>query len=95
MSETDKKKNKNFNFIIITIIFFLGLSVFQFFMYRNMRPRFHVVSRVIDFNIYEDLSVDFSTKVDIQVERERILVHWCQVLALRMKKINDVSGDSG
>ncbi|MFY9404472.1 MAG: hypothetical protein WAP06_07445, partial [Defluviitoga tunisiensis] len=72
MSENEKKqKNKNFNFIIITIIFFLGLSVFQFFMYKNMRPRFHVVTRVIDFNIYEDLSVDFSTKVDIQVEREK------------------------
>lgn len=72
MSETEKKqKNKNFNFIVITIIFFLGLSIFQFFMYRNMRPKFNVVSRVIDFNIYDDLSLDFNTKVDIQVEREK------------------------
>ena len=71
MSETDKKKIKNFNFIIITIIFSRIVCVSIFHVQKILRPRFHVVSRVIEFNIYEDLRVDFSTKVDIQVEREK------------------------
>jgi len=72
MADNQKQKRGNsFNFIIITLIFFAGLAIFQFFMYRNLQPQFQVISRDITFTIYEDLSVDFATKVEILTENER------------------------
>jgi len=72
MADNQKQKRGNsFNFIIITLIFFAGLAIFQFFMYRNLQPQFQVISRDITFTIYEDFSVDFATEVEMQTERER------------------------
>ena len=71
MAQNDKqKRSNNFNFIIITLIFFIGLGIFQFFMYRNLSPNFQVLSREVIFDIHEDLMVDFSTKVNIRTEKE-------------------------
>jgi hypothetical protein len=71
MSNDQKKRNNNFNFIIITLIFFAGLGIFQFFMFRNLQPNFQVLKRDIKFEIYEDYTVDFITNVDIRAENER------------------------
>lgn len=71
MSNDEKKRNNNFNFIIITLIFFAGLGIFQFFMFRNLQPNFQVLKRDIKFEIYEDYTVDFITNVDIRAENER------------------------
>jgi hypothetical protein len=70
-NDQNHKRGNSFNFIIITLIFFAGLAIFQFFMYRNLQPQFQVISRDITFTIYEDLSVDFATKVEILTENER------------------------
>ncbi|POZ91650.1 hypothetical protein, partial [Petrotoga halophila] len=70
-NDQKQKRGNSFNFIIITLIFFAGLAIFQFFMYRNLQPQFQVISRDITFTIYEDLSVDFATKVEILTENER------------------------
>jgi len=70
-NDQKQKKGNSFNFIIITLIFFAGLAIFQFFMYRNLQPQFQVISRDIAFTIYEDFSVDFATKVEILTEKEK------------------------
>ncbi|RAO98584.1 hypothetical protein PW5551_08860 [Petrotoga sp. 9PW.55.5.1] len=71
MSNDQKKRNNNFNFIIITLIFFAGLGIFQFFMFRNLQLNFQVLKGDIKFEIYEDYTVDFITNVDIRAENER------------------------
>lgn len=70
-NDPNQKRGNSFNFIIITLIFFAGLAIFQFFMYRNLQPQFQVITRDITFTIYDDLSVDFATKVEILTENER------------------------
>ncbi|RLL86189.1 hypothetical protein CN13_08235 [Petrotoga sp. HKA.pet.4.5] len=70
-NDPNQKRGNSFNFIIITLIFFAGLAIFQFFMYRNLQPHFQVTTRDITFTIYEDLSVDFATNVEILTENER------------------------
>jgi len=69
-NDQKQKRGNSFNFIIITLIFFVGLAIFQFFMYRNLQPHFQVISRDITFTIYEDFSVDFATEVEIRTEKE-------------------------
>ncbi len=70
-NDQKQKRGNSFNFIIITLIFFAGLAIFQFFMYRNLQPQFQVITRDITFTIYDDLSMDFATKVEILTENER------------------------
>ncbi|POZ88025.1 MULTISPECIES: DUF4897 domain-containing protein [Petrotoga] len=69
-NDKKQKRGNSFNFIIITLIFFAGLAIFQFFMYRNLQPQFQVISRDIEFTVYEDFSVDFATEVEIRTEKE-------------------------
>ncbi|MDN5342071.1 DUF4897 domain-containing protein [Oceanotoga sp. DSM 15011] len=64
-------RKSNFNFIIITIIFFGGLTLFQFFMMKNMKTDFDIVNSSTYFTIREDFNVEINTDVTFKANDEK------------------------
>ncbi|HNY37431.1 MAG TPA: DUF4897 domain-containing protein [Petrotogaceae bacterium] len=68
--EVNRKKS-NSNFMIITIIFFAGLFVVNYFMFQGMQVKYDVISQKICYIVNEDMSVILSSDMNLRANDQK------------------------